>query len=143
MSSVDVTFTSTTTFFSLAFEVSPEPHEVGLQPRSCNSPFVLPLVGQRVFCSDGDLITGRPHRLAVLPPLLVGDQSSLFEGVVEEDVDDSVMAGIDLTADSGSNLRCASSSARASLAAPALRVHLLLRYKFLSSSPTGGSPESL
>ena len=36
----------------------------------------------------------------VSSPLLVGDQSSLFEDVVQEDIHDDVVAGVDLTAHS-------------------------------------------
>ena len=32
---------------------------------------------------DGDLVILRPHHLAVIPSLLVGDQTSLFEDVIE------------------------------------------------------------
>ena len=47
---------------------------------------------------DRDLVSGTPHHLPVFPPLLVGDQSSLFEDVVEEDVDDSVVPSVDFPA---------------------------------------------
>ena len=46
---------------------------------------------------DGDLISGRPHHLPVFPLLLVGDQSSLDEDVVQEDVDDDVVPGVDFS----------------------------------------------
>ena len=45
---------------------------------------------------DCDLVARRSHRLQVIPLLLVGDQSSLDEVVVEEDVDNDVVAGVDL-----------------------------------------------
>ena len=77
--------------------VTTEPHEVGLQPRSCNPSFVRPVVGPYVLGPDGDFILGCSHGLPLLPLLLVGDQSSLDEDVVEEDVHDDVVAGVDLS----------------------------------------------
>ena len=53
-----------------------------------------------MFCSDCDLVCLRPDHLAVLPLLLTSDQSSLDEDIVQEDVDDDVMTGVDLTRDS-------------------------------------------
>ena len=72
-------------------------HEVRLQPCTRNTPPALPLVGPLVLGSD-DLITGRSGRLPVFPLLLVGDQPSLFEDVVQEVVHDDVVPGIDFNA---------------------------------------------
>ena len=47
---------------------------------------------------DGDLVSRRSHRLPLSPLLLVGNQSSLLEDVVEENVHDCVVSGVDLTA---------------------------------------------
>ena len=77
--------------------VSSEPHQIGLQFRSNNSTFALPLIGPPMFSPDGDLITGGPDHLPLFPLLLVGYQSSLGEDVVQEDVHHKVMAGVDLT----------------------------------------------
>ena len=49
--------------------------------------------------SDGDLVAGRSDRLPVFPLLLVGDQSSLHQNVVEEDIHDNVVPGVDLSGD--------------------------------------------
>ena len=49
---------------------------------------------------DGDLILCCLNRFSVLPSLLMIYQSSLLENVVEKDVQDDVMPGIDLTAHS-------------------------------------------
>ena len=46
---------------------------------------------------NSDLIIGHPHHLSFVQPLLLGDQSSLDEGVAQEDVDDVVVAGVDLS----------------------------------------------
>ena len=48
--------------------------------------------------ADGDFICWCLHRLPIFPLLLVGDQSSLDEDVVQEDLDDGVVAGADLPA---------------------------------------------
>ena len=45
-----------------------------------------------MFGSDRDLVVVRLDHLPIFPLLLVGDQSSLFEDVVQEDVHD-VVAG--------------------------------------------------
>ena len=46
---------------------------------------------------DGDLVIHAPNHLAVRSLLLVGDQSSLFEDLVEEDVDNNIVPGVDLS----------------------------------------------
>ena len=46
---------------------------------------------------NSDFVLRGSHGLSIIPLLLVGDQSSLDEDVVEEDVDDDVVAGVDLT----------------------------------------------
>ena len=97
---VDVIFTLTTTFLH-----SP-PDSRRSHTKSCLSfapatrPFLFQLTGPPVFGPDCDLIRWCPHHLPVLPLLLTSDQSSLDEDVVQEDVDDDVMTGVDLTRDS-------------------------------------------
>ena len=50
--------------------------------------------------SDGDLVIGTPHHLPILPPLFMGDQPSLEEDVVQEDINDDVVAAVDFSGDS-------------------------------------------
>ena len=52
-----------------------------------------------MFGSDGDLVCSGARRLPFFPLLLVGDQSSLDEDVVQEDVDHNVVPGVDLSGD--------------------------------------------
>ena len=50
-----------------------------------------------MFCPDGDLIGLCSHHLPVLPLLFVFYQSSLVEYVVEKDLDNDIVAGVDFT----------------------------------------------
>ena len=59
--------------------------------------FLLQPVGPPLFSPDGDLISCCRHCLPVIPLLLVGNQPSLLEDVVEEDVDQDVVPCIDLS----------------------------------------------
>ena len=49
-----------------------------------------------MFGANGDLVGFRPNHLPFFPLLFVGDESSLFEDVVEGDVDNDVVAGVDV-----------------------------------------------
>ena len=51
-----------------------------------------------MFRSDGYLVVWRSHHLPLVPALLVANKSSLNEDVVQENVHDIVMAGVDLAA---------------------------------------------
>ena len=48
--------------------------------------------------SDGDLIIGRLHNLPLIPLLLVGDELPLFDDIVQEDIDDYIVPGVDFGA---------------------------------------------
>ena len=99
MSFVDVTFTTTTTFL----QSSPE----SLWSRT-RSGFSLASTTRLFLTTHGTAgVQSRlwfhrccHHSLPLIPPLLVGDQPSLFEDIIEKDVDDDIMAGIDICADS-------------------------------------------
>ena len=93
--SVDVTFTSTTTFRQ-ASSVSSQPHEVWLQPRSCNPASATPLVGPQVLGPNRDFILGSPQGLSVLKLLLAVNQPSLDKDVDQKDVDHDIVLGLDL-----------------------------------------------
>ena len=76
-----------------------------------------------MLCPDRDFVSGSPHHLPVLPLLLVSDQSSLDEDVVEEDVQNDVMPGDDFT----TNISAVADDVlgiehHSSYAAPALRL---------------------
>ena len=51
-----------------------------------------------MFGPNSDLVSGRLNHLQVFPSLFMGDQSPLDEYVVQENVDHTVMAGVDLSA---------------------------------------------
>ena len=95
--SVDVIFTSTTTFFPFVAGDAPEPHHVWSQLCPRNTAFLFPFVGSPVLCSSRDIVAGTHHCLPVLLQLFVGDQSSLDEDIVEKDVQDHVMPCVDLS----------------------------------------------
>ena len=83
-----------------------------------------------------DLIFWSPHHLPILPPLLVGDQPSLLEDVVQEGVYDHVVPGVDFP----SHLFAAADDVlrierKSSLAAPTLRFGFLLRDEFVPPLP--------
>ena len=83
----------------LTASIPSEPYEVRFQPCACNLSFVRPLIGPRVLGPDGDLVSRCHHRFPIFPLLLVGDQSSLDEDVVQEDVKDYVVQGDDFCTD--------------------------------------------
>ena len=95
--------------------------------------FLFPLIRPPVLCADGDIISGRAHHLPVLPSLFVGDQSPLNKDVVQEDIDDDVVAAVDFSCDSLATtddmLRIYE---KPGSAAEALRIHLLLGDEFFS-----------
>ena len=114
-------------FPPLASRISPQPHEVGLELRTSDPSFVLPFLGQQVLSADSDFVPSTPHRLPILPLLLVGDQSSLDEDIIQEYVQDDVMASDDFAAHfpaAADVMLCV--QLRPSLAAPALCVGFLL-----------------
>ena len=79
-SSVDVTFTSTTTF--LQSPASRRSHtRSGFSLAPGTRPFPFHSSDRRCSVPTG-IIPGAPHRLPVLPLLLMGDQSSQDEGIV-------------------------------------------------------------
>ena len=48
-----------------------------------------------MLSSDGDFICWSLHNRHVLPLLFMEDQSSLNQHVIQEDIDDDVVAGVD------------------------------------------------
>ena len=94
-----------------------------------------------MFGSNGDLVSCRPHHLPIVPLLLVGDQPSLDEDVVEEDVDDIVVTGVDLSGNSlaaTDDVLCV--QRQSCLAAPTFCLRLLLGDQLLPFPNTGDSP---
>ena len=82
---------------------------------------------------DGDLISRCYHRLPILQLLIVGYQPSLDKNAVQEDVDDDVVSGTNL---SGNFLAAADDvlgiESQPGIAAPARRLHRLLCNELLS-----------
>ena len=92
--SVDATFTSTTTLLHSSPESQRSHTRSGLSLAPATRP--LPFHSSDSGCSVPTVISSRAV-LTVFPLLLVGDQSSPNKDVVEEDVYDDVVAGVDLT----------------------------------------------
>ena len=93
---MDVTIMSTTAFR----HCSPASRRSNTIPDFSFAPATRPLSLQSSdiqFSPDGDFVDGIPHHLPVLPPLLVGNQSSLNQNVVEDDFEDVVVSGVDLS----------------------------------------------
>ena len=90
---------------------------------------------------DGDLVVGRLYNFPIIPLLLVGDQSSLDEDVVEEDIDDIIVTGVDLSGNSlaaTDDVLCV--QRQSCLAAPTFCLRLLLGDQLLPFPNTGDSP---
>ena len=120
----------------LASGFASEPHKVGLEPGSGNSTLLLPLLGPPVLGSDGDLVVGGPHSFLIIPSLLVGDQSSLDEDVVEEDVHHDVVPRVDVAAHLAAADDVLRIQRKPCFAAPTHRLRSPFREQFIPLSNT-------
>ena len=75
---------------------------------------------------DSDLVRSGAHHLPVFPTLFMGNQSSLDEYIVEEDVHDDVVASIDFSNFSATTRNVLGNQRQPRLAAPALCLSLFL-----------------
>ena len=93
--SVDVTITSTTFLIchlNLDGVTQDQASDSFLQLSIC----VSHLIGHPVLGPGGDPVIRILHQLSIVPLLLVDNQSSLGEDVVDDDVHDNVMPCVDL-----------------------------------------------